>query len=179
MATAAPGRKKTRSKKSKIPPRDTLTEQQRKEIEEAFDILDTEGSGKIDQGDLHVALRALGFEPRKDEVKKLMSDNDKENSGTINKQQFVEIFRAKWGETDPPDLLQLAFELYDKEESGTLNLDNLRDVTEMIGENATIEELQEMMDEAAGVRAGEDSAWDITVEQFMKIMVQEKEKTLG
>ena len=43
-----------------------------------------------------VALRSLGFEPRKDEVKKLMSDNDKDNSGKINKQQFVEIFRAKW-----------------------------------------------------------------------------------
>jgi Ca2+-binding EF-hand superfamily protein len=39
-------RKKARAKKSKIPPRDTLTEQQRKEIEEAFDILDTDGSGQ-------------------------------------------------------------------------------------------------------------------------------------
>ena len=52
--------------------------------------------GRIDAGDLLVALRALGFEPRKDEVKKLMSDNDKENTGTINKAQFVEIFKAKW-----------------------------------------------------------------------------------
>ena len=43
MASTIP--KKTRSKKSKIPPRDTLTEQQRKEIEEAFDVLDTDGSG--------------------------------------------------------------------------------------------------------------------------------------
>jgi len=45
---------------------------------------------------LLVALRSLGFEPRKDEVKKLMSDNDKDNSGKISKQQFVEIFRGKW-----------------------------------------------------------------------------------
>lgn len=55
--------------------------------------------GRIDAGDLLVALRALGFEPRKDEVKKLMSDNDKDNTGTITKQQFVEIFRAKWVRT--------------------------------------------------------------------------------
>ena len=53
-------------------------------------------AGHIEAGDLLVALRSLGFEPRKDEVKKLMSDNDKDNSGKINKQQFVEIFRAKW-----------------------------------------------------------------------------------
>ena len=50
MATILP-RKKARVKKSKIPPRDTLTEQQRKEIEESFDILDTDGSGEeCDEG---------------------------------------------------------------------------------------------------------------------------------
>lgn len=53
-------------------------------------------AGQIEAGDLLVALRSLGFEPRKDEVKKLMSDNDKDNSGKINKPQFLEIFRAKW-----------------------------------------------------------------------------------
>jgi hypothetical protein len=57
-------------------------------------------TGQIEAGDLLVALRSLGFEPRKDEVKKLMSDNDKDNSGKINKQQFVEIFRAKWVSLD-------------------------------------------------------------------------------
>ena len=57
-------------------------------------------AGQIEAGDLLVALRSLGFEPRKDEVKKLMSDNDKDNSGKINKQQFVEIFRAKWVSRD-------------------------------------------------------------------------------
>jgi hypothetical protein len=41
------GRKKQRARKNEIPPRDTLTEQQRKEIEEAFDILDTDGSGDL------------------------------------------------------------------------------------------------------------------------------------
>mmetsp|Transcript_47954 Transcript_47954/g.116442 ORF Transcript_47954/g.116442 Transcript_47954/m.116442 type:complete len:177 (-) Transcript_47954:287-817(-) len=169
MATMIP-RKKARVKKSKIPPRDTLTEQQRKEIEEAFDILDTDGSGRIDAGDLLVALRALGFEPRKDEVKKLMSDNDKENTGTITKQQFVEIFRAKWGETDSQDLLHLAFQLYDTEDTGMLTLDDLITVTETIGEAATREELQEMMNEAFGVKPGEQDAYEITEEQFYQIM---------
>ena len=38
-------RKKSRARKSGIPPRDTLSEEQCKEIEEAFDILDIDGSG--------------------------------------------------------------------------------------------------------------------------------------
>mmetsp|Transcript_42336 Transcript_42336/g.113261 ORF Transcript_42336/g.113261 Transcript_42336/m.113261 type:complete len:173 (-) Transcript_42336:45-563(-) len=90
-------------------------------------------AGKIDAEDLLVALRALGFEPKKDEVKMLMSDYDKENSGAINKQQFVEIFKAKWMETIQPDVLHLAFQLYDTEGTGNISFENLRNVMDMIG----------------------------------------------
>jgi len=44
------------------------------EIKEAFDLFDTNGSGIIDMKDLKVALRALGFEPAKEEIKRLISD---------------------------------------------------------------------------------------------------------
>ena len=44
------------------------------EIKKAFDLFDTNGSGIIDMKDLKVALRALGFEPAKEEIKRLISD---------------------------------------------------------------------------------------------------------
>lgn len=37
-------------------------------------MFDADGSGVIDIKELKVALRALGFEPKKDEIKKLISD---------------------------------------------------------------------------------------------------------
>ena len=40
-----------------------LTEDQRQEIREAFDLFDSDGSGAIDAKELKVAMRALGFEP--------------------------------------------------------------------------------------------------------------------
>lgn len=43
--------------------------------------------GTIDIKELKVALRALGFEPKKDEIKKLISDlnnEQKENQNTID-----------------------------------------------------------------------------------------------
>ena len=45
-----------------------LTEEQRQEIKEAFDLFDSEGNGVIDAKELKVAMRALGFEPKKEEV---------------------------------------------------------------------------------------------------------------
>ena len=49
-----------------------LTEEQRQEIKEAFDLFDTEGAGVIDARELKVAMRALGFEPKRDEIKKMI-----------------------------------------------------------------------------------------------------------
>ena len=50
-----------------------LTEEQKQEIKEAFDLFDTDGSGSIDAKELKVALRALGFEPRKEEIAEIAS----------------------------------------------------------------------------------------------------------
>ena len=49
-----------------------------------------------------MAMRALGFEPKKEEVKKMISDIDKDGSGTIDFQEFLQMMTAKmvrvwWG----------------------------------------------------------------------------------
>ena len=54
------------------------------EIKEAFDLFDAEGTGTIDVKDLKVALWALGLEPPKDEIKRLISDLD---SSVANKEK--------------------------------------------------------------------------------------------
>jgi centrin-1 len=50
--------------------RTELTEEQRQEIKEAFDLFDTDGSGSIDAKELKVAMRALGFEPKRKRSRK-------------------------------------------------------------------------------------------------------------
>ena len=53
--------------------RTELTEEQKQEIKEAFDLFDTDGSGNIDAKELKVAMRALGFEPKREEIKQLIA----------------------------------------------------------------------------------------------------------
>ena len=45
-----------------------LTTEQKQEIREAFDLFDLDGSGTIDVKELKVAMRALGFEPKREEI---------------------------------------------------------------------------------------------------------------
>ena len=100
--------------------RQELTHEQLAEIHEAFDLLDTNTTGYIELKDLKVALRALGFEPAKQEIKRLISDlnntqknrdGEKEKEGIIQitKEDFTNIMTTKMSERDSDTELQKAF----------------------------------------------------------------------
>jgi len=42
----------------------------------------------------------LGFEPKKEEIKKMIADIDKDGSGTIDFEEFLQMMTAKMGERD-------------------------------------------------------------------------------
>ena len=52
------------------------TEEQKQIITEAFDLFGADGPGDIDSKELLVAMRAMGLEPKKDDVQKAISDGD-------------------------------------------------------------------------------------------------------
>ena len=51
-----------------------LTEEQRQEIREAFELFDSDKNGLIDPHEMKVAMRALGFDAKKDEVLRMMDE---------------------------------------------------------------------------------------------------------
>ena len=63
-------------------------------------MFDTSGSGTIEPKELKVALRALGMEPSKDDIDKLVADIDKDSSGKIDFHEFLAIMMQKMSETD-------------------------------------------------------------------------------
>ena len=142
-----------------------LTEEQKQEIREAFDLFDTDGSGTIDAKELKVAMRALGFEPKKEEIKKMISDIDKDGSGTIDFEEFLQMMTAKMGERDSREEIMKAFRLFDDDETGKISFKNLKRVAKELGENMTDEELQEMIDEA-----DRDGDGEVNEEEFFRIM---------
>ncbi|XP_005290329.1 uncharacterized protein LOC101939715 isoform X1 [Chrysemys picta bellii] len=150
-------------KKSGLKPE--LTEEQKQEIREAFDLFDTDGSGSIDVKELKVAMRALGFEPKKEEVKKMIADIDKEGSGTIDFEDFLAMMTQKMNEKDSKEEILKAFRLFDDDGTGKISFKNLKRVAKELGENLTDEELQEMIDEA-----DRDGDGEVNEQEFLRIM---------
>ena len=58
------------------------------------------------------SCRALGFEPKKEEVKKMISDIDKDASGTIDFEEFLTMMTSKMGERDSKEETLKAFKLF-------------------------------------------------------------------
>ena len=54
-------------------------------------MFDTDGSGTIDAKELKVAMRALGFEPKKEEIRKMIADADRDGSGVIDFPEFLDM----------------------------------------------------------------------------------------
>jgi len=144
-----------------------LTEEQRQEIKEAFDLFDTEKIGSIDYHELKVTMRALGFDVKKPEVLSLMREYDRENTGRIEFGDFYEIMSRKFRERDPTEEILKAFRLFDDDKDGKINLKNLRRVAKELGENLSDDELQAMIDEF-----DKDQDGCINEEEFLAIMKQ-------
>ncbi|XP_034969111.1 uncharacterized protein LOC118084009 [Zootoca vivipara] len=142
-----------------------LSEEQKQEVREAFDLFDTDGSGTIDVKELKVAMRALGFEPKKEEVRKMVADIGKEGSGVIEFEDFLTMMTQKMSEKDTKEEILKAFRLFDDDGTGKISFKNLKRVSKELGENLTDEELQEMIDEADRNGDGE-----IDEEEFLRIM---------
>ena len=145
--------------------RSELTEEQKQEIKEAFDLFDTDGSSTIDAKELKVAMRALGFEPKKEEIRKMIADADRDGSGVIDFPEFLDMMTTKMAERDPREEMLKAFRLFDDDETGKISFKNLKRVAKELGENMTDDEIQEMIDEA-----DRDGDGEIGEDEFMRIM---------
>jgi len=154
-------------KVKKMPPgpKFELTQEQKNDIKEAFDLFDTEGVGKIDVKELKVAIRALGFEPKKEEIKRMIAEIDKEDTGKLSFDNFVTLMSMKMAERDSKEEIMKAFRLFDEENTGVIDYEKLKRVSQELGENLTDEELQEMIEEA-----DRDGDGLVTQEDFVRIM---------
>ncbi|VDL21999.1 unnamed protein product [Hymenolepis diminuta] len=135
------------------------------EIQEAFDLFDTDKTGFIDTKDLKVAMRALGFEPKKEEIKKLIAEYDPDGKGVLSYSDFLKMMTIKMQDKDAREEVIKAFKLFDDDETGAISLKNLKRVAKELGENITDEELQEMIDEA-----DRDGDGVVNEAEFLRIM---------
>jgi len=142
-----------------------LTEEQIGQITQAFELFDTDGSGTIETQELKIAMRALGFEPKQEEIDKMVRDVDDDGSGSVDFPEFLDMMAHKILNRDPIEEINKAFKLFDDDNTGKVTFKNLKRVAKELGERLTDEELQEMIDEA-----DRDGDGEVNNDEFQRIM---------
>merc|ERR1712162_4091 len=144
-----------------------LTDEQKAELKEAFELFDTDGSGAVDASELHTAMKALGFEPKKEEIAKMVREMDKDGDATVDFEEFCIMLAEKMNQKDGKEELLKGFKLFDDDNTGKISMKNFKRVAKELGENLTDKELEEILGEADTDKDGE-----INEAEFLNVMVK-------
>ena len=85
-----------KAKQRRTHARPELSDEQKQEIKEAFELFDTDKDGCVDYHELKVAMRALGFDMKKAEVLKILRDHDKSGHGLMDFEDFAKISACRF-----------------------------------------------------------------------------------
>ena len=150
---------------NKKPQKFMLSDEQINLLKEAFDLFDMEKTGKIDYHELKLTFKAFGFKVTKEEMKSIKERLDSKDTNRIAFDEFMDLMSEKFAERNPKDEALMAFDLFDEDKKGKINMKNLKKAVKEINENLSDSELKAIMDEF-----DTDGDGYITKDDFMKIM---------
>ena len=130
-------------------------------------MFDKDQSNNIETEELKDAMRALGVQLNKEDLKTLMEKADKDGSGAIDFEEFLALMVQRIQYQNPKLEISKAFRMYDDDEGGTIDFNNLRKVATDLEEDTYIddEEIEKMIKLADTKGAG-----SVDFEDFMAIM---------
>ncbi|EJT81226.1 hypothetical protein GGTG_01210 [Gaeumannomyces tritici R3-111a-1] len=167
-----------------VPSRDDflkLPDEQKTQVNDAFNVFDVDRDGRIDYHEFRFALRALGFDlPKPDTyafltkhaVQPVNWDPSRE-CGPVFREFTLPIFQAIAGtlifHRDPVEECRRAFRLFDSSGRGMITVEDLRRVVQDIGQNIEENELSAMIREFDS-----DGKGGVNEDEFVRIMMRNR-----
>ncbi|CAJ0581536.1 unnamed protein product, partial [Mesorhabditis spiculigera] len=121
-----------------------FSQNQIQEYKEAFNLIDQDNDGFIDQDDLREMYKSLG----KDVDEKLLAEMVSQAPGPINFTLFLTMFGERLAGTDSEEVIRRAFECFDTDKVGVINEDRLRELLTTMGDRYTHEQVDDLFREA-------------------------------
>ncbi len=141
--------------------RNELTEEQKREIKDAFSTFEEDG---ILPEELKTAMQTLGFDANNQEVLKILDKIDSKK-GPLKFDDFMDVMIEKTVDKDPEVEMRKAFKVLCEEGTDKITLKSLSKICADLGEKIGEEELQEMITEA-----DKDQDEEVGEDDFVKIM---------
>lgn len=135
----------------------------RENFKNAFDAFDEDRDDLVDTQEIGKLLRAVGFNPMPEEVEDMMEDIDGQK---FDFNSFLYIVYRHARECDPEQELIDAFRVFDKDGSGKLKKDKIREILLHLKKPFTEDQINELLSQATI-----DKQDNIRYEDFVKVML--------
>merc|ERR1711868_225642 len=133
-----------------------------------FNLFDKKRTGSIPLSDMGTVLRSLGQNPTEAELAALMEEVDKDKSGTVEFDEFVDLMaRTNKTQEQMEEEIKNAFLTFDADGSGFIDRDELVNVLTTMGDPVDEETINGMIAEA-----DLDGDGKINYAEFTKIMLE-------
>ena len=135
------------------------------EFKEAFNFFDKDCDGFITTKELEIVMRSLGHNPTKEEIDELIKLYDKDESGTIDLDEFIDLMNNKLKEQQEEQELLESFQLFDRDGDGLISVEDLKYVFKAIGEKLEEDLINQLKQQGCVDQDG-----NITYQEFVRIM---------
>ena len=157
-------------RKPRRPNKRILEPTERKEIEEIFQLFDTDGSGTMDAGEIRIVLWALGFQPEGDDVERMITEFfdisfEQGDEVSLNLNEFLLLMTDKISERDSHEQLMTAFNLFDIEQKGVILLKDIKRAAKEIDLPFKDNELELIMN-----TIDKDGGGEVTADEWIRVM---------
>jgi len=126
-----------------------IPEEKRQEYKEAFDMFDSNKSGKITAEEIYNVMRNMGNELPLEEIKGMIAELDSDGSGEIDFEEFITFMQMTQTQeelTEEEEVIR-AFQTFDKDGNGKLSLDEFKFILCSLGDKFTEQECLEIFKE--------------------------------
>merc|ERR1712230_98026 len=144
-----------------------FTDEEKKEFRKNFNLFDKKRTGSIPVADMGTVLRSLGQNPTEAELAALVEEVDKDKSGTIEFDEFVDLMsHTNKSQEQMNEEIKNAFLTFDADGSGFITREELIETLTTMGDPVDEETITGMIQEA-----DVDGDGKINYEEFTKIML--------
>merc|ERR1712166_10054 len=146
-----------------------FSDEQLAKFRKNFKLFDKKGLGSIPTEEMGTVLRACGQNPTEAELAILIEKVDKDQSGTIDFEEFCDLMsKTNKDPKEMEDLIMQAFRTFDADNSGYIDKEELLNTLTTMGDKVDEKMVTSMIEEA-----DVDGDGKIDYAEFAKIMMKD------
>jgi calcium-binding protein CML len=159
----------------------SIVDEEKRLIDKVFSIVDKDNSGTVDMEELKDMFKLFGVQSNSlmSAIQRIMQNADSDFDGQIDPNEFYNLLSQRFEKGDPKSEIKSVFNRMDKDNNQRLDIEELHEVSVMLGENVSKKEIKDMIKTLDSDYQAKYQAWLQDKKKDPSLKPPEEPDTLG